>query len=90
MLGGDSLEVVKSINNSGQNWTRNGPIVSDIKEVLRSFPNCQVGHIKREGNVVAHTLAKLEIQHGFDIIWLDFLPDCIRKVVLSEFSTLSM
>jgi ribonuclease HI len=90
MLEGDSLEVVKSINNSGLNWTRIGPIVSDIKEVMRSFSNWQVGHIKKEGNVIAHKLAKFGIQHGFDRIWLDCLPDCIREVVLSEFSTLSV
>jgi hypothetical protein len=39
MLKGDSLEVVKSINNSGLNWTRNEPTVSDVKEVLRCFLN---------------------------------------------------
>jgi len=39
MLEGDSLDVVNSINISGLNWTRNEPIVFDIKEVLRSFPD---------------------------------------------------
>ncbi|XP_062152086.1 uncharacterized protein LOC133860513 [Alnus glutinosa] len=63
MLEGDSLEVVNSINDSGLNWSRIGPIVSDIKEVLRSFQVWQIGHTKRGGNVVAHKLAKIGPHH---------------------------
>jgi hypothetical protein len=62
------LEVVNLINNSGLNWSRIGPIVSNIKEVLRSFPVWQIGHTKRGGNAIAHKLAKFGIQHGFDRI----------------------
>jgi hypothetical protein len=56
---GVSLQVVKALNHKGVVWTMYGQIVEDIKMVIRNCEYWEIRHTKRDGNGVAHLLAKI-------------------------------
>jgi hypothetical protein len=60
-----------------------GHVIEDIKVGLRNFQQWKVSFTKREGNQVAHLLAKFAVKNGVDIVWSES-PDCIRETVLLE------
>lgn len=58
ILEGDSLVVVKAIKEASSSWVVFGQIMDNIQLVLQSLRSWNIGHVKREANSVARTLAK--------------------------------
>lgn len=90
ILEGDSLLVVKALNDSNPNWLRYGQIIEDTRLVLGSLRSWNVQHVKQEANAAAHGLAKNAISISTDHIWLEEIPHCIFDVVILEQLALSL
>ena len=63
-------------------------IIRGIQHTLRDFRRTQILHVRRQGNVPAHTLA----QHakGIDtLVWLKETPSCIENCVFQDALCLS-
>jgi hypothetical protein len=56
--------------------------------ILNSFPHWQCGHVSREVNKAAHTLAKEAISQCMDRTWRDSTPISIFDIVALEQSAL--
>ncbi|GKV32640.1 hypothetical protein SLEP1_g41235 [Rubroshorea leprosula] len=65
-----------------------GLIISDNKMLMTSFLSCRVQHIRREGNSVAHELAKQAIQAEADECWGADLPELIAQFVIRDKSNI--
>lgn len=89
-LEGDARNVVEAFNSRAPNWSKIGHIVEDMHQLLNNLPQWKVDVVSREANKAAHTLAKLAVSHGVDRLWMGVTPDCIREVVLSEQSDLTV
>lgn len=76
ILEGNNLQVVKLLGEKIIDWSEGAFIVQDAKTMLNSFANWSIQHIKREGNVVAHNLAKDALNHDVDILELEVVPKC--------------
>lgn len=50
LLEGDSLLVIKAINDPRSNWLHYGQIIEDIKLILGSLRSWTIRHVKRETN----------------------------------------
>ena len=74
MVEGDSLRVIIAINNPQKNWTQWGHVVEDIKKASSWFQTCSFGHVYREGNNLAHSLAKRAVLSADLDVWLEELP----------------
>lgn len=61
-----------------------GQLVEDIKAMAPSFQWLSFSHIKREGNVVAHKLAKLSCNYNELMIWKEEVPPSIQKFVIDD------
>jgi hypothetical protein len=59
-------------------------VSGDTKALLLSFISWKVGHIKREGNVVAHKLAKMGLFCNAVNLWREAFPSCIHDVVTAD------
>jgi ribonuclease HI len=81
---GDSKLVIQGINSSSSEFCQYGHIVEDIKKVLRTYRKWEAGFVRQEVNLVAHGLAKVAINEGWDIIWLEETPNVIRDIVFLE------
>ncbi|GLT29958.1 hypothetical protein SLA2020_047860 [Shorea laevis] len=65
-----------------------GLIISDSKMLMTSFLSCRFQHIRREGNSVAHELAKRAIQAEVDEYWVADIPELIAQFVMRDKSNI--
>lgn len=84
VLEGDTLEIVNILKLDGT-WLGNyDSVIQDAKSILGSCQIWRVSHAYREGNGVAHNLAKLALSLGQNVLWTENFPDCIWDLVLVE------
>jgi hypothetical protein len=82
VLEGDALEIINIFKLDGA-WRGNyGYVIQDAKHILGCCQEWRVNHIYLEGNGVAHSLAKLALSLGQDMLWADGFPVCIRELYL--------
>ena len=64
---GDSETIINAIN--GENMARSefGHILQDIKSLISSFCSVSFSHVKRQGNCLAHYLARRAISISLDV-----------------------
>jgi hypothetical protein len=41
-------------------------------------------HVGREGNKVAHVLARMAVNQNIESVWIDESPGCIRDLIVCE------
>ena len=58
ILEGDSLAVIKALREDASSLSSIGLLLDDVKSLTNSFDELSYFHTKREGNQVAHDLAK--------------------------------
>ena len=74
ILGGDSSLVHLALKRGEHSLSPFGLLVEDIKVPSASFCTLLYSHTKREGNKVAHGLARLAI-HVLDyVVWMESVP----------------
>lgn len=54
----DCKEAVRMINNPNKDLSMSGPIVEDIKGLVKAWRDCRISWKRRSANRAAHTLAK--------------------------------
>lgn len=74
---GDAKSVVDSVNSAHVDSSWMGHVVDDIRLEVQAFPQWQLFFVRREGNQVAHLLAKYAVRHFENNLWLSMPPDCI-------------
>lgn len=83
VLEGDALEFVKLKNE--ETWLGSyGHVLQDAKQKLRQCMEWKVTHVHRQGDSVAHCLAKLALNVQHEILWTDNFPLCIWDLVNNE------
>ena len=78
IIEGDNAHVMKNIGSSLPNRSSLGIIIDDVKCLMNGMQNVYVNSIRREGNKVAHVLARNVKNTLDDMSWLE---DSIPPVV---------
>jgi ribonuclease HI len=81
----DSKSVVDAIQHIRGGNSEFSAIICNINNVLLRNPNFVVKFIKRQANMVAHTLARAAISWSRRYI-VDSLPPCITSLLINEMS----
>ena len=79
----DNQEVVTMLTEERRNLSTFGPVVEEIKEMLRSRQEFKVSWVRRSANGAAHGLAREGVCNEVSSVF-DFPPDCIIQVVADE------
>jgi ribonuclease HI len=82
-LESDCLGAVAKLNHRETNRSIHGPLVEEIKSLLKDFADHSVRHVRRSGNGAAHLLAKLGCENKNCNVW-NSPPDLIVSVLASE------
>jgi hypothetical protein len=61
-----------------------GPLVEEINDLLKSFVEILVCHVRRSANGVAHCLAQLGCINNVCNTWLDHPPELIVNILAHE------
>lgn len=72
------------LNDSKRNLSAIGPVIEDVKSLLRKRQEFQVNWVRRAANEAAHILAKKGVSEQLCKVWFQVPPDCILSVVSSE------
>ena len=79
---GDSLQVIRAINNKKLDKLGLGHIIQDIKQMGSCMQFCSFLHIGRGGNKLAHSLARRAVLAADTDVWLEEPPQDLDDVFL--------
>ena len=74
IIEGDNAHVMKNVGSSLPNRSSLGIIIDDVKCLMNGMQNVYVNSIRREGNMVAHGLARFAKNVLEDMYWLEDSP----------------
>ncbi|GLT45633.1 hypothetical protein SLA2020_194520 [Shorea laevis] len=81
----DCASIVTAINSTIPNvHSALSPVLSDCRQLMSSFLSCTVQHVHREGNSVAHELAKRALHAEADEYWIEEVPMGIAQLVTGD------
>ncbi|XP_028113862.1 uncharacterized protein LOC114311893 [Camellia sinensis] len=83
---GDSLMIVCAFHSGSKSLASFGHFVEQAKSLLLGFHSWVVQHVKREGNSVAHSLARMAFALEDFSIWMEDVPLSLRSLVMREVS----
>uniref|UniRef100_A0A803LHG6 RNase H type-1 domain-containing protein n=1 Tax=Chenopodium quinoa TaxID=63459 RepID=A0A803LHG6_CHEQI len=85
----DNLKLHSHLKKSKYDQTTFGIVVKDILTLASSCHSCVFEFVKREGNKVAHSLAKLSSTFDTLRVWLEEYPSGIHELVMADSSSSS-
>ena len=77
---GDSMRVMQAASNKRQNLTLFGHVIKEIHDSCSSFTMISFQHVRREGNKLAHALARRAILSADTVVWVEELPIDLEDV----------
>jgi ribonuclease HI len=80
----DCLSAAAKIRNEEKDRSPHGPLVEQIKSLLKSFQAHSVKHVRHSGNGVAHCLAKFSCVNNVCNTWLEVPPEMIVTLLAAE------
>ncbi|GLT72259.1 hypothetical protein SLA2020_483830 [Shorea laevis] len=81
----DCASIVTALNSSTLSFHSSlGAVLLDCKRLMASFLSCHVQHVRREGNAVAHELAKRALHAEADEFWIEEVPASLAHIVIGE------
>ncbi|KAF5481803.1 hypothetical protein F2P56_002425 [Juglans regia] len=81
---GDAASVINRINKDVEDQSSMGHILEDIKQFFKGKREWNVRFVPRDGNRVAHLLAKHALVLGEEKIWIEEGPYVICNAVLHD------
>lgn len=84
---GDSETIVREIKESDPSLALHGHLIQDVKRLLDSFDFLSFTHVRRQGNNVAHALARWAIKEPNLIVWMEDVPPNIRQFLMADSAT---
>jgi hypothetical protein len=83
-LESNCLGVVAKIKSPEVDRSLHGPLVEEIKGLLRGFDASEVRHMRRSSNFVAHSLAKESCGNKSSTVWVESPPDFIVSALARD------
>ena len=84
VLEGDVLNLIQVLKAQEQNLLLWGLLVEDVKEYGTKFRRVLYSHVKRNGNSVAHNLAKHALCISDFQVWMEDVPSHIVQFLLLD------
>ena len=81
---GDAEGIVRAIRSSNYSHLEYGNVIRDVRYLENCFSFCAFSHAKRQGNLVAHCLARSS-KAGCELqVWQSCVPDDIAPIVIHD------
>ena len=89
LLEGDSQVVIMALNSKSPVLAPYGSLVQDSLSLSNSFSKLSYSHTKREGNTVAHNLAKLAVNLTNCVIRMEDVPSDVLSSYQADLAGIS-
>jgi ribonuclease HI len=84
---GDSKTVVAALNVSHPSAAPYGHLIADAQSLARALTSFCFSHVKRQGNALAHALARMAKTIDDIEVWMEDVPPPTKRLYLSEISS---
>ena len=84
ILEGDSKVVIKALKEFDYPLTPSGLLLEDVRMFSQRFDTMLYSHTKREGNSIAHNLARYAISIPNFLVWMEDIPPHIQYFVQAD------
>ena len=74
-----------ALNDPHHSSTPYGHLIADAKSLANALDSYCFTHVKRQGNGVAHALARMAIHIDTLKVWMEDVPPPIKQLYLSDF-----
>ena len=81
---GDCARVLAALNMLKRCSTLFGHVIDDCKSLGASLRSCKFSHVRREGNRLAHALARRVVLSADMDVWVESLPSDLDNVFQSD------
>ena len=81
---GDNVNVMRAVSSSTLNFSMLGNVIADIHCILCGLGRVSISCIKREGNRVAHVLAKYVRVLDEDMFWMEEVPQVAVETMCQD------
>ncbi|XP_075645735.1 uncharacterized protein LOC142616862 [Castanea sativa] len=88
IIEGDSAVVVKSLTSKECGLTPYSQLLNDVSLFSGFYSQLSYSHVKRDGNKVAHSLAKLALTTQSFTVWMEDVPSCTLPFVQADLAAL--
>ena len=88
-LEGDSHVLMQAIIYDRPFLSLDGSLIDDLRFNARCFNQLHYSHIRREGNMVAHRLARYTLNVLEFVVWMEDVPPQIVSAVLADITGLT-
>ncbi|XP_024157591.1 uncharacterized protein LOC112165325 [Rosa chinensis] len=82
---GDALSVINALQENSEDYSAEGHLIDEVKFLVQSFTSCSSHFVKREGNKVAHRLAKEALKISQPFLCLESGPSWLHQCVSIDF-----
>ena len=89
VLEGDSMVVITSLREDGKVLVPYGLLLEDAKFLSQQFEELRYSHTKREGNSLAHSLARYAIGIPDFLVWMEDIPSQFYSILQTDLSGFS-
>lgn len=84
-LEGDSQTIVSALNAPHQSSTPYGHLIADVKTLVATLQYFFITHVRRQGNCLAHALARMAFCIDNLEVWMEDVPPTLKHLYLSSF-----
>jgi len=85
---GDLETICRELNDPILSRALHGHLLQDVKSLSNSFQFVGFSHVRRQGNTVAHALARRAMREQDLTVWMEDIPPDIHHVVQADLATL--
>ncbi|KAK9991820.1 hypothetical protein SO802_026805 [Lithocarpus litseifolius] len=85
----DSLVLVKVLSDHTEFFSTVDLVLDEIGHKVNFFNELHYSHVKREGNIVAHILARHAIRVSDVVVWMEDVPPPLFPVLLADIAGFS-
>ena len=81
---GDCKRVVQALQAQGRSFTLYRHVIEDVRRIGAMLQTCSFHHVLREGNSLAHSLARRAVLTADTDVWVEELPSDLDDVFQND------
>ena len=89
IIEGDLDTIYRELNSTDPSLALHGHVIQDIRCLVSSFVSHSFTHVHRQGNNVAHALARWAINSPNLTVWMKDVPPNIQCVVQADLASVN-
>ena len=84
IIQGDCIRIIDALKGSGHCHTLYGQVIDETNRLGGMLRSCMFQHVRREGNRLAHSLAKNTVLSADTDVWVKSLSEDVKDIFQSD------